>query len=1152
MKKSRNFLLALIIVIALCYSVEWATSQPNPTSFDPGAIRQPSGQTSGDILYFNGTTWARLPKGTLSQVVKQGASFPEWGTDEAGGSVSDVVYGAAWDGDTATATSKNAIYDYLVNFDADSDGSYLDEDWLTQWSGSASITTIGTITTLHIENFFAAPPDDLGDFDNYHLVILGEINTGRHAGMLFSTDINTYGGSAIVHYDTGAGGVGDLVFYTKQSISAIPPVEVMRLDDAGDVTATGALEAAVLTEGGVAVYNLNELNEWAGSASITTLGTIGTGVWEGTVVATTYGGTGSSSLTRLIQMGTDTIASNWQTFYSDDSGWVQQIPVGTNTWVLTSQGTGTAPAWAVAPGAAGGDAWSDPVDSDLIPDTDDAYDVGSSTSQFKDGYFDGTLEADVLTEAGNAVPNVTDNLSVFSATTSAELAGVVSDETGTGLAVFNDAPDFDANIEIRRKFDTPPSGPSITLDRWRDGTPTDDVSSGDHLGSIYFDGYHTALERRGAEIHVIVDNTPGAGDMPSRIEFKTSSDGSVSPTLRMTIDSDGNVDLGADDNAVDLVIHSGGTQTWYDPSDDTSVTASVRDGTTVLDVTGTIDATGLQVGGVAVLTSASIELGTDTTGAYVTGITDNGSGTIVVVGSGIETATVTIAVAPDSLDFTEITDSMTLDASTTINTDDKTLIIQASSTQTVDIFAVKLSTGSDVLRIESTGSMDLIHTATANDDHTIEIDTDAAGFGDIKSIDIAYTTGAISAGEDEGIILVNIDETLATGGEVFAIEVLSTEGFAEVHGLKVGAVVNPIHQDSGVFANPTTGTDNTPATDVAAMIDGATATTTAIFENDDEYILVGAGTAFEEIEFILTTDSSGAGIAPTFGYSVAGTHTFTTFSPVDGTNGFKNTGVIAWDASDLTSHVANNETGTFDIKIIRTRNSLAISPVLGYMKVASTTEYVWDKDGDISIRNMTLNSSLIIGGATVTTIDGDKLTVTAGTLNVDTRTIRIPIMGAMTVPDSTGECYMAPISVEMALATGLMKNLVMVLKDPSADTGFYGTFLVPKDYVDTANIVVRGVIDGTVGTTSIDFEMSYIARADNETVEAGWAEEVAFDTGNTNGWTNEDELEDSAALTDSNFAADDTVYYYFKRDQGTDDFVGDFHVTGLFFEYQDD
>jgi hypothetical protein len=160
-------------------------------------------------------------------------------------------------------------------------------------------------------------------------------------------------------------------------------------------------------------------------------------------------------------------------------------------------------------------------------------------------------------------------------------------------------------------------------------------------------------------------------------------------------------------------------------------------------------------------------------------------------------------------------------------------------------------------------------------------------------------------------------------------------------------------------------------------------------------------------------------------------------------------------------------------------------------------------------------------------------------------------MGATTLPDTTGECFMDNINNQMALATGLMRNLVMTLKDPSADTGFYGSFQVPKNYVDTANIVVIGILDGTVGTTSVDFEFSYRALADNESVEQAWQESVTFDTGNTNGWANEDVLEDSGSLTDGNFTVDDIVFYYFKRDQGTDDFVGDFHVVGLYFEYSD-
>lgn len=52
--------------------------------------------------------------------------------------------------------------------------------------------------------------------------------------------------------------------------------------------------------------------------------------------------------------------------------------------------------WQDPPGAGGGDSWSDAVDSDIIPGTDDTYDLGDATHEFTDGFFDGTLHADVL------------------------------------------------------------------------------------------------------------------------------------------------------------------------------------------------------------------------------------------------------------------------------------------------------------------------------------------------------------------------------------------------------------------------------------------------------------------------------------------------------------------------------------------------------------------------------------------------------------------------------------------------------------------------------------------------------------------------------------------------------------------------------------
>lgn len=49
--------------------------------------------------------------------------------------------------------------------------------------------------------------------------------------------------------------------------------------------------------------------------------------------------------------------------------------------------------WETAPGAAGGDAWSDDVDSDILPNvgSDNTFDLGSEAASFKDGWFDGDL-----------------------------------------------------------------------------------------------------------------------------------------------------------------------------------------------------------------------------------------------------------------------------------------------------------------------------------------------------------------------------------------------------------------------------------------------------------------------------------------------------------------------------------------------------------------------------------------------------------------------------------------------------------------------------------------------------------------------------------------------------------------------------------------
>jgi len=70
------------------------------------------------------------------------------------------------------------------------------------------------------------------------------------------------------------------------------------------------------------------------------------------------------------------------------------------------------------------------------------------------------------------------------------------------------------------------------------------VIAGDRLGTIRFRGADGSALLTGALIEAKVDVTPGANDLPTRLEFSTTADGASSPTERMRITNTGLVGLG--------------------------------------------------------------------------------------------------------------------------------------------------------------------------------------------------------------------------------------------------------------------------------------------------------------------------------------------------------------------------------------------------------------------------------------------------------------------------------------------------------------------------------------------------------------------------------------------------------------------------------
>jgi len=283
-------------------------------------------------------------------------------------------------------------------------------------------------------------------------------------------------------------------------------------------------------------------------------------------------------------------------------------------------------------------------------------------------------------------------------------------------------------------------------------------------------------------------------------------------------------------------------------------------------------------------------------------------------------------------------------------------------------------------------------TATQSDVNAFEIDCNAAGFGGVSALDITYTTGAQVAGAEESAVLINIDDTISTGGEVYGVEVLVTPGASTVTAMRAGALVNPLEQLAGTFANAATVLNI--AVDVTAAVASGGAGAISIFVADNDTVTISSAAKFEEISFQLSTGSSGGGVGPTFEFST-GVGTWTAFSPTDGTNAFKNTGVLAWDNADVLTWAVG--TGAeYLIRITRTKNTVSTTPIVDVIQVAAVVEYGWDKDAAITAAKLDIDNIRVDGNSiTSTNLAGDINLTPNGTGNV-------AVTNNIQLSDSTG------------------------------------------------------------------------------------------------------------------------------------------------------
>ena len=160
--------------------------------------------------------------------------------------------------------------------------------------------------------------------------------------------------------------------------------------------------------------------------------------------------------------------------------------------------------------------------------------AGQGEITFRTGGGGGSADAEAMriTSSGNVLIGASASQSVLLSSGNAlQIQGLGSNTSGISTT--------------RHSADS--GGPYFNFGKSRgtaDGAVTA-VQSGDILGQIFFSGADgTDIRSSGASIMAKVDGTSGSNDMPGRLVFSTTEDGSDTPTERMSIDSSGKLLIG--------------------------------------------------------------------------------------------------------------------------------------------------------------------------------------------------------------------------------------------------------------------------------------------------------------------------------------------------------------------------------------------------------------------------------------------------------------------------------------------------------------------------------------------------------------------------------------------------------------------------------
>jgi hypothetical protein len=164
---------------------------------------------------------------------------------------------------------------------------------------------------------------------------------------------------------------------------------------------------------------------------------------------------------------------------------------------------------------------------------------------------------------------------------------------------------------------------------------------------------------------------------------------------------------------------------------------------------------------------------------------------------------------------------------------------------------------------------------------------------------------------------------------------------------------------------------------------------------------------------------------------------------------------------------------------------------------------------------------------------------------------KIPILGASTLPDTTGNVYFEPVAVNLQ-SNDRYPGLCAVFADTSTRLKLGVGFVVPQNYVGTAKIGLIWAV--TVTSGKVVWEFDYTAIANGETSDPSADQESTTSTGTTVNGTARILTVTEISLTSANLVAGDWVEGVIVRDGAdttNDTAAGSAYLLGAYFSYAD-